>query len=417
LTRAAGVVPLLALTLLAGCSPRDAHGSPVRLGAIYPVSGPLALGGREEWQGVQLAAEIVNAQGGWRGHRIELVLRDSPSPEAAAAVVQELVDDQRVPVVLGAHSSPVAVEVARSVLRRGAIYWETGAVASDLLDQNHPYFFRTGVDGATLGMGSTRFTADVLAPRLGMQAKQVRVAALYVDDIYGRSVAQGAIAEAGRRGLPVVAELAYDPRAADYDGLVDAIARSSPDVLMVASYLEDGVALRRAALRRHLPIRAMVGTSSAFCLPAFGNILGQDAVGLYASDKPGSQINRAALRPEAARLLERVARDYRRRYGHAPDATALAGFVSGWVLLHDVLPVVDQIDPARIASGARALDLPEGSEITGAGVRFAPAGSPGAGQNLRPASIIWEWQAPRQIVPVFPPAYALKEPIILPIDR
>ncbi len=76
---------------------------------------------------------------------------------------------------------------------------------------------------------------------------------------------------------------------------------------------------------------------------------------------------------------------------------------------------MSHLDPDHLAVAARSLDLPEGSEITGAGVHFAPADAPDAGQNRRPASIVWEWQGPRQIVPVFPPAYALKDPVLLPI--
>ncbi len=402
--------------ILASCSAPGLFSSPLRLGAIYPVTGPEAAGGREEWNGVQLAAQFANVQGGWHGRRIEFVLRDTPSPEAAAEAARSLVDGEHLPVVVGAHGSSIALEAARAVLDRGSIYWETGAVASDLLGWRHPHFFRTGVDGRMLGAASARFTAEVLAQKFQARPADLRVGVVHVDDVYGRSVAAGAVTEATRQGLPVVASIAYDPHEPDVDQLVTKIERSAPDVLFVASYLQDGVAIRRATLRRHLPLRAMVGTSSAFCLPAFGDILGPDAVGLYASDKPGEDIKRQALRPDAARLLDRMRRAYRARFGAPPGAAALAGFVSAWVLLHEVLPRVSHLDPDQLAAAARNLDLPEGSEITGAGVRFASADAPDAGQNRRPASIVWEWQAPRQIVPVFPPAYALKDAILLPIS-
>jgi branched-chain amino acid transport system substrate-binding protein len=408
---------IVLLVFVASCGQPSFSGESLKIGALYPLTGPESAGGKEEWRGVALAAEMVNAEGGWRGHRIELVVKDSPSPEAAVEVATSLVEKEKLPIVLGAHGSTIAMQAAAATLSRGAIYWETGAVASDLLGFHDPHFFRTGVDGRMLGAASARFTAEVLASRLNMPADGIRVAALYVDDVYGRSVAEGAVAEAEQRRLRVVGNVPYSAQRPDYGAMVDAVKQANADVLFVASYLQDGVTFRREALQRHLHVRAMIGTSSAFCMPAFGNMLGAQAVGLYASDKPGVDINRKALSPEAARLLDRVKHEFQSKYGIRPGAAALAGFVSGWVLFHQVLPRVERVTPDAVAAAARSLDLPEGSQITGAGVRFAPADSADAGQNRRPASIIWQWQKIRQIVPVYPPVYAVSEPAVLPIDQ
>jgi branched-chain amino acid transport system substrate-binding protein len=408
--RAAGALLVLGLLIATGMTVPSGDAAAIRLGAMYPLTGPESPGGLEEWHGLQLAAELTNAAGGVGGRPIDLVVRDSPSPEAAVEAAQSLTRGERVPLVFGANGSTIALPASQTVLADGAVYWETGAVASNLLDSRSPHFFRTGVDGSALGAGSARFTAEILAPKL--QLATIRVAILYVDDIYGRSVASGAVREAQARGLDVIASIAYPPSAPDYAAMVGAVKRAAPDVLFVASYLGDGVAFRRAALAAHLHVRAMVGTSSAFCMAAFGDLLGADAVGLYASDKPGPTINIRALTPAAASLLGTVRRDYYDRYAVQPSAAALAGFVSGWVLFHEVLPRVDQLNADALARVARGLDLPEGSEITGAGVRFAASG-----QNLRPASIIWEWQGVRDIEPVYPPTYALRQPVLLPIDQ
>lgn len=401
---------MLCLVIATGMTVPSGGAAAIRLGALYPLTGPESPGGLEEWHGLQLAAELTNAGGGVAGWPIDLLVRDSPSPEAAVEAAQSLTRGERVPLVFGANGSTIALPASQTVLGDGAVYWETGAVASNLLDFHSPHFFRTGVDGSALGAGSARFTAEILAPKL--QLATIRVAVLYVDDIYGRSVAAGAVREAQARGLDVIASIPYPPNPPDYPAMVSAVKRAAPDVLFVASYLADGVAFRRAALAGHLHVRAMVGTSSAFCMAAFGDLLGVDAVGLFASDKPGPTINTRALTPSAATLLGTVRREYYGKYAVQPSAAALAGFVSGWVLFHDVLPRVDHLNADALARVARGLDLPEGSEITGAGVRFASSG-----QNLRPASIIWEWQGVRDIEPVYPPTYALRQPVLLPIDQ
>jgi branched-chain amino acid transport system substrate-binding protein len=408
--RTTGVLLVAGLLIVTGITMPGRDANAIRLGALYPLTGPASPGGLEELHGLQLAAELTNAAGGVHGRPIDLVVRDSPSPEAAVGAAQNLTRGDHVPLVLGANSSVIALRAEQTVLADGAIYWETGAVASSLLSSGSPHFFRTGVDGSALGAGSAQFTAEILAPLLHLAS--IRVAVLYVDDIYGQSVAAGALREAQAQGLDVISSIPYSPNAPNYSAMVAAVKRAAPDVLFVASYLSDGVAFRRAALAAHLKVSAMIGTSSAFCMAAFGDLLGADAVGLYASDKPGAAINTRALSPEAASLFATVRRDYYMKYAVQPSPTALAGFVSGWVLFHNVLPRVADVDVDSVAAAARLIDLPDGSEINGAGVRFAASG-----QNLRPASIIWEWQGVRDIEPVYPPTYALRQPVLLPIDQ
>src|SRR5205823_5009775 len=101
--------------------------------------------------------------------------------------------------------------------------------------------------------------------------------------------------------LPMAAVFPYTLRRLDYDALAARIARARPDVLVVAAYLEDGVALRRSLVRARVPLVASIGTSSSYCMPAFGQLLGRQAVGLFASDKPdGDDLRPDRLLPGAA---------------------------------------------------------------------------------------------------------------------
>ena len=53
--------------------------------AIYPLSGSQAPGGMDEYRGVRLAIDMVNASGGVLGHRIDLRTVDTPDADAAPA--------------------------------------------------------------------------------------------------------------------------------------------------------------------------------------------------------------------------------------------------------------------------------------------------------------------------------------------
>ena len=60
------LVVLLVLLLVASCTSSDPP-EPVRVGAIYPLSGTQGMGGIDEYHGVRVAAELINAEGGVGG--------------------------------------------------------------------------------------------------------------------------------------------------------------------------------------------------------------------------------------------------------------------------------------------------------------------------------------------------------------
>jgi branched-chain amino acid transport system substrate-binding protein len=73
------VVAVTAVALLAGSAFAQ---QPIRIGAINPYSGPLALYGDELTRGYQLAVNEQNAKGGVLGRKIELIRGDAGNPLA-----------------------------------------------------------------------------------------------------------------------------------------------------------------------------------------------------------------------------------------------------------------------------------------------------------------------------------------------
>jgi len=95
---------------------------------------------------------------------------------------------------------------------------------------------------------------------------------------------------------------------------------------------------------------------------------------------------------------------------------AMAGFVGGWVMFHDILPKATSTSRSAVLGAAMGLDLPTGSEINGSGVKFAPATAADAGQNTRALGVIYEWTGVNQRVVVFPSQFASGQPALLPVS-
>jgi branched-chain amino acid transport system substrate-binding protein len=460
------VVAVAALVVAGSGAIAPTRGQPIRIGAVFPISGNAAALAGPELTGVRIAVDLANAAGGIAGRPVELVVRDLRSRDQAAGVMREL-RAAGIQLVIGAYSSELSIAASQAADAEGLLYWEAGAVADRLTGRGLPMVFRVGTSGGTLGWNSAEFAADELASRLGKTVAQLRVAIAAADDEYARVVADAAEARATQRGMTVVVRRDYNLYVPDWPAVMSDLAAARPDVIILASHIPDGIAFRQAMVKSGLRVGALIGSTMAECDPDFAGELGSDAVGIFASDRPTAGFRPTALRADAADAYARFAAAWAAAtaasvdaagggesggggdsvggrsggaygdseytiHGPAEEATAeeseeaLAGFSAAWALFEHVLPaalagaagggLLDGPAPAAVAEAARAVDLPEGSLPNGAGLRFAsdPAR---LGQNERAAAVIWQWQAVRRYEFVWPPAYATGDVAFVPLDR
>jgi branched-chain amino acid transport system substrate-binding protein len=422
----------VAAALLAGCS----HPTPIKVGIMYPTTGPQGVQGLEEKHGAELAAQWANSHGGINGAHVQLVTADLDRPESVPAAMAALAR-VGVSVVVGTHGSTYSALAAAEATRRHMLIWETGAVgqvgwdptpaagngyAPDAYAGDGPVaagvdFIRMAPMGGDLGKNAVDFVATGLAPQLPHPGP-LRWAVAYVDDPYGRAVEAGAAAEVTATGQPLVATFAYQAAGTDFAALAARIAAARPEALYVAAYLDDGTALRQALAAARVPLVVNLGTSSSYCMPAFGARLGATAVGVFASDKPDA----AAVRPDALTTAARealrwAAAAYQARYHQPMTSHALSGFSNAYALFVDVLPRAGRATTDAVAAAAQVVKLPVGSLANGGGLDIAPPGSADAGNNRNAAGVIWEWVAPGREEVVWPPAFATHPVVWMPIDR
>jgi branched-chain amino acid transport system substrate-binding protein len=440
-----GVAAALAVMLLAaGCAGLQGQGgTPIRIGAVFPLSGNAASLAGPELAGVRIAVDLVNADGGVGGHPIALEVRDLQSRADADAVMADL-KRSGIEIVIGAYASDLSIAASAAADKAGLLYWESGAVADQLTGRGLPSVFRVGASGTNLGSNSASFAANELAGRLGKTVAQLRVALAVADDDYANSVADAAEATAAREGLPIVTRATYNLSLPDWPRIMAQLAAARPDAIILASHIPDGVAFRKAMLAAGLKVGALIGSTMAECDPDFAGDLGADAIGIFASDRPT-----AGFRPEALDAAARTAYDrFAAKWAavastlalptassapeypmsgpaEAPTAAAseeaLAGFSAGWALFRDVLPGatglgVSAPTAASVAAAARTVDLPQGSLPNGAGLHFSTDAAT-LGQNERAAAVIWQWQAVNTYAFVWPASYATGQIGFVPLPR
>jgi len=128
---------VLLFSLLTACSDKE----PLKIGFIAGTSGRVAdlgVGGRN---GVTLAVELRNAEGGISGRKIELIARDDQQdPDRAKAAAQDLVA-QKVTAILGPMTSSMAMQIV-PIGNQNHTVMLSGTVTTNELTGKDDYFFR-----------------------------------------------------------------------------------------------------------------------------------------------------------------------------------------------------------------------------------------------------------------------------------
>jgi branched-chain amino acid transport system substrate-binding protein len=119
-----------------------ARAETIRIGAILPLTGPAALIGTQQMQGIQFAIDQANAKGGVRGNKIEVVFEDNQAkPDQSILSFNKLTDLQHIQVIISAFSGP-SLAMAPLATRKKVLLINAGAQA-DKLATASPYLINT----------------------------------------------------------------------------------------------------------------------------------------------------------------------------------------------------------------------------------------------------------------------------------
>ena len=134
---------LLAAALVAASW--SAQAQDIGVGLIIPLSAPGdATGGQLIRRGAEIGIEMINAQGGVLGKKMQLFVQDSQGkPEAGVAAYRRLVSENKVVAVPGFFHSSVAIAVNEVARDMGVPTLAVQASASDITAKHYDIAFRT----------------------------------------------------------------------------------------------------------------------------------------------------------------------------------------------------------------------------------------------------------------------------------
>ena len=152
------VLAVSALSLIASVAFGAAHAQDktIKIGALFPMSGPGAYFGAQDKQGVELALEQLNKEG-INGYKFAIQYEDSAcSPLPASQAAKRLIDQYKPDVIIGEECSDATLAIMPIVEQAKTPMINAGSSALKVTDPGNPYTFRImpnevmqGVDIAT----------------------------------------------------------------------------------------------------------------------------------------------------------------------------------------------------------------------------------------------------------------------------
>jgi branched-chain amino acid transport system substrate-binding protein len=384
-----------------------------KVGALYPLTGSLALLGTENLNGAKIAVDMINEAGGIAGNKIELVVGDASTPDKAQSEAERLSSLENLKIITGTYSSGLSYAASQVVERRGGIYWETGGISDGLTKRGFKNYFRVVFTASQNGQLAAELSSEVIAKKLNKQPKDLKVLVVHEDSDYGTSVASAAEARAKELGFNVSSRVAYKASTTDLSPLVLRMKADAPNIIIASSYANDALLIQRQMKQLGVNVDAFIGTGGIYGLPSFGEALGAAVNGIF--DTEGSAgVNTAALSKDSAKLLEEFKKRFTAAHGKTPSYVGTQGFVGTHLLLDNVLRKAGSLDPEKVRVAAMAVDVPNGGTALGWGVKFAGEADPMRGQNVRAFPVAQQWQNGKLVV-VAPGTVSTADAMLVPL--
>ena len=355
-----------------------------KVGIITSLTGAEQAFGTQHERGYTLALEEINAAGGVLGKPLEIIKYDDQSKaDVAVQGVSKLVDQDKVPVVIGAYASQSTGALVPAVVKRQVPLLIPTATADNVMSSKSPWVFRVCSGADDLAHATVEFLKATGLPK--------SMAIVYENTNFGQANGAAMRTWAKNFGIPVVSDEGYNAGSPSYTAMLQKVKEKAPEAIYFASYLLDATQLMKQSRQVNLSPRVFTSAGTGFALPSFLTGAGKDAEYTVS----GQQWMRESKWPGSQKFADTV----KARWGEYPSYHAVQAYVS-LKIVADALQRAGKWDPAAIRD---AIAKTEMMSIFGP-IKFVNQ------QNQHPVLITQVQQGAFQVVA--PPDQATAKPIL-----
>jgi branched-chain amino acid transport system substrate-binding protein len=385
LQRTGGLVGGVAAASILGGPQRAgaaAAGAPIKLGAVFPLTGPWVENGTNSLHGVQLAVEHVNAQGGIKsmgGAKLEVIPGDCQAdPALAASVTRRLVGVDKVTALFGCYLSSYTLTASTEAEKAGVPIF-TNSFLDTLTERGYKYYFQLPAKASAMGTAAISYFKEA-AEASGLKPKMF---ANVSDDNANTQKQARTISEiaASKYGFEQLFLDFYTGGITDASAIVNKVRSSKADFMFINGPTPDVILITRT-LRNVGWKKPIIGTGGGGSLTrGYGEALKKDAdgtfgIGAWNWDFPYPR-------------MKEINEEFSKRYNE-PFIPQEAGemYAAVWIV-KDALEHVKAADPQKIRDyvSATTFKEPPASLMPGNMIKFDQTG-----WNIHSIPIMIEWK-------------------------
>jgi len=375
---------------------------PVKVGAVYPLSGALAGAGARAKAALEIAAGIVNNPhpgleklplGSGKGlphlngAKIEIIFADHQgNPSVGQSQVMRLASHDKAAALIGAYHSPATLTASAAAERLGVPFLVPDAAAANITGRGFKWVFRTTSIDADFAQIHGQFLTE-----LKQSGQKIRTVAFVVENGSHGAAAAEPVRDAVRTaGFEVVADAGYAANAIDVAPLVSQLRDKKPDVVIFAGASADAALLVKTMKTLDYRPPLLLDAGDAFADPGFVASVSNLAQGA---------ITRSAWSSGAAGSATAIVNElYKAKTGRNLDDSG-ARIMQGFFVLADAIDRAGSAEPAAIRKALHETDLKPDQLIVGyRGVKFDDTG-----QNALASSYLMQLRG-KEYVAVWPEA-------------
>lgn len=287
----------------------------IRIGAVWAWShSPVQFR-----NGINLAAEQINAAGGIMGRKITLIERDDKSSiNQGLVVAQHFAADTKVNFVISHESSFIAVPALATYSLSGLLLLESSSTSTQLTEQGYSHIFRIAPNN--------RQMANYLAAYAKSQNYK-RMIIMYVRNEYGRNLANFFALAAEDHDIRIVERISYLSQGRGYlDVVKDWDEFYNFDAVLLIGSMPDAAYIIKAA--REGGIHQAILSDNALYDKSLLEIAREAANGVVVL----SNFNSESTNPKTKEFIKA----YQKQFGIAPDERAAYAYTSLMLLAYAI---------------------------------------------------------------------------------
>ncbi|HUO76675.1 MAG TPA: ABC transporter substrate-binding protein [Thermodesulfovibrionales bacterium] len=212
------VVLLVALTIAPAFGAET-----IKVGAILAITGPASFLGAPEARTLEMMVEEINAKGGIKGKKVELIIKDSgASPEKALSFAKQLIEEDKVLAIIGPSTSGETMKI-KNVAEEGKTILLSCAAAEVIVNPVAKYVFKTPQKDSY---------AVIKIFEQMKKMKLSKVGVLSSNTGFGKAGKDQIEKLAPEHGIEIVANEVYDKAATDLTAEVTKVKASGAEAII-----------------------------------------------------------------------------------------------------------------------------------------------------------------------------------------